>query len=50
MRPHGVDKCGPVASHEEAYDQAVKQKDMETIGKIESLVMDMFQSTMDAMI
>ena len=46
--PQGVDKgVAQLQAMKQAYDRAVKQKDMETIGKIESLVMDMFQSTDD---
>ena len=46
--PQGVDKgVAQLQAMKQAYDQAVKQKDMETIGKIESLVMEMFQSTED---
>ena len=46
--PQGMDKgVAQLQAMKQAYDQAVKQKDMETIGKIESLVMGMFQSTED---
>ena len=31
----------------QAYDQAAENKDMETIGKIEAIVMEMFEATDD---
>jgi hypothetical protein len=46
--PQGMEEgVAQLKAMKQAYDQAVENKDMETIGKIESLVMEMFQSTED---
>ncbi len=46
--PQGMEEgVAQLKAMKQAYDQAVENKDMETIGKIESLVMEMFEATDD---
>jgi hypothetical protein len=46
--PQGMEQgVAQLKAMKQAYDQAVENKDMETIGKIESLVMEMFEATDD---
>lgn len=46
--PQGMEEgVAQLKAMKQAYDQAVENKDMETIGKIEALVMEMFEATND---
>ena len=46
--PQGMEQgVAQLKAMKQAYDQAVENKDMETIGKIEALVMEMFKATDD---
>ncbi len=46
--PQGMEQgVAQLKAMKQAYDQAVENKDMETIGKIEALVMEMFETTDD---
>ena len=46
--PQGMEQgVAQLKAMKQAYDQAVENKDMETIGKIEALVMEMFEATDD---
>jgi hypothetical protein len=46
--PQGMEEgVAQLKAMKQAYDQAVENKDMETIGKIEALVMEMFEATDD---
>ena len=46
--PQGMEQgVAQLKAMKQAYDQAVENKDMETIGKIEALVMEMFEATND---